>query len=58
MSLIYRGVKYEPTHNSVAMAEGEVIGRYRGAALKRRTPKHAPKKHPVQGLKYRGAEIK
>ena len=58
MSLIYRGVKYEPTHNSVEMSGGEVIGRYRGAALKRRAPKHAPTKHQVQGLKYRGAEIK
>ena len=58
MSLIYRGVKYEPTQNSVEMSESEVIGRYRGAALKLRIPKHAPTQRRVQGLKYRGAEVK
>ena len=58
MSLIYRGVKYEPTQNLVEMAETEVIGRYRGVALKRRTSKHAPTQRQVQGLKYRGAEVK
>ncbi|MCG8367011.1 MAG: DUF4278 domain-containing protein [Pseudanabaenales cyanobacterium] len=58
MGLIYRGVKYEPTQSPIAMAEAEVIGRYRGAALKRRTPKHAPTKHRVQGLKYRGVDVK
>ena len=58
MSLIYRGVKYEPTQNLVEMAEIELIGRYRGADLKRRTPKHAPTKRQIQGLKYRGAEVK
>lgn len=58
MSLIYRGVKYEPTQYLVEMAEGEVIGCYRGAVLKRCTPKQAPMQRQFQGLKYRGAEVK
>ena len=58
MSLIYRGVKYEPIQNSVELSEGEVIGRYRGADFKRRIPKHLPTKHQAHGLKYRGVEIR
>ena len=58
MCLIYRGVKYEPTQNPVEMADSEEIGRYRGAALKLRTPKHAPIVHRAQGLKYRGVKVK
>ena len=58
MSLIYRGVKYEPTQNPVEMTESQVVGRYRGAEFKRRTPKRLPAKHPAHGLKYRGVEIK
>ena len=58
MSLIYRGVKYEPIQSPVEMAESKLIGRYRGAAFKLRTPKQAPRQHRVQGLKYRGAEVK
>ena len=58
MSLIYRGVKYEPTQNSVEMSEGQVIGRYRGVEFKRRIPKHLPMKHQAYGLKYRGAEVR
>ncbi|MBD0336200.1 MAG: DUF4278 domain-containing protein [Cyanobacteria bacterium Co-bin13] len=56
MSLRYRGVSYEPTQPQVEISE-ELIGRYRGAAVSRHTPKqtaHAP----VQGLKYRGAAVK
>ena len=58
MSLIYRGVKYEPSQTPVEMVESEVIGRYRGVALKRRTAKHSPTHRQAQGLKYRGVEVK
>ncbi|MGP1373488.1 MAG: DUF4278 domain-containing protein [Almyronema sp.] len=57
MSLHYRGVQYEPTQTKVEMAEGEVIGLYRGAVVRRRVAKHAPAQPSNAGLKYRGANV-
>ncbi|MBD0336094.1 MAG: DUF4278 domain-containing protein [Cyanobacteria bacterium Co-bin13] len=57
MSLRYRGVSYEPTQPQVEISE-ELIGRYRGAAVSRHTPKQAAAHTPAQGLKYRGAAVK
>ncbi|MEM6424938.1 MAG: DUF4278 domain-containing protein [Cyanobacteria bacterium P01_H01_bin.119] len=58
MNLFYRGVKYEAPQNQVEMGETEIIGRYRGAAISRRSVKHAPVQNRVSGLKYRGAEVR
>ncbi|NEQ33712.1 MAG: DUF4278 domain-containing protein [Leptolyngbya sp. SIO4C5] len=57
MSLHYRGVEYEPTQPDVVIAEGEVIGRYRGAVVRRHVAKHVPVQPQSEGLKYRGATV-
>ncbi|MEO0489171.1 MAG: DUF4278 domain-containing protein [Cyanobacteria bacterium P01_A01_bin.123] len=58
MNLFYRGVKYEAPQAQVEMSEGEVIGRYRGAVVSKRSPKQMPAQNRVSGLKYRGAEVR
>ncbi|NJL86067.1 MAG: DUF4278 domain-containing protein [Leptolyngbyaceae cyanobacterium SM1_1_3] len=39
------------------MVDGEVIGRYRGAVVRRRVAKHMPAQTHTEGLKYRGASV-
>ncbi|MBD2426325.1 DUF4278 domain-containing protein [Phormidium sp. FACHB-1136] len=56
MSLMYRGITYNPTQAAVEMSE-EVIGRYRGAVATRHLAKNAKADH-AQGLKYRGAWVR
>jgi hypothetical protein len=56
MSLIYRGIAYNPAQAPVALAE-EVIGRYRGAVATRHLAQ-GTQANPIQGLKYRGAVVR
>lgn len=56
MSLMYRGVAYNPSSVNLDMSE-EVIGRYRGAVATRHIAKQA-KAERAQGLKYRGAWVR
>ena len=56
MSLMYRGVTYNPAPATVEMSE-EVIGRYRGAVATRHLAKK-DKADDAQGLKYRGAWVR
>ncbi|NJL49810.1 MAG: DUF4278 domain-containing protein [Leptolyngbyaceae cyanobacterium SM2_5_2] len=57
MTLQYRGIRYETATPQAHVSE-EVIGRYRGAVVKRHvcTDEH-PEAH-VDGLKYRGATVR
>lgn len=56
MSLMYRGIAYNPSHAMVNLSE-EVIGRYRGAMATRHLAKQTKVERP-QGLKYRGAWVR
>ncbi|HIK57227.1 MAG TPA: DUF4278 domain-containing protein [Synechococcales cyanobacterium M55_K2018_004] len=57
MELHYRGAAYETPVNQVEVIEGEVIGQYRGAALKRHEFRNIPAQ-PHPRMKYRGAWVK
>ncbi|ASC71532.1 uncharacterized protein XM38_024840 [Halomicronema hongdechloris C2206] len=57
MHLRYRGVDYETETQNLDMTE-EVIGRYRGAVVKRHVAKNAPAQGRASGLVYRGARVK
>jgi hypothetical protein len=56
MSLIYRGVSYNPVNSAVAVSN-EVIGHYRGAVATRHLAEGVKVDH-AQGLKYRGAVVR
>jgi hypothetical protein len=55
MELHYRGAAYETSEIPVQMVEGEVIGHYRGATLRRQQPRHVTVQQPSLRVKYRGA---
>ncbi len=57
MELHYRGAVYESSTKSVEMAEGGLMGRYRGAMLFIRHSKQTPTPHYPCAMKYRGVEI-
>lgn len=55
MKMTYRGVSYERTPLSLEVTEGEIGGKYRGAAWQQKYPRHIPVPQPKLDLKYRGA---
>lgn len=57
MHLRYRGVDYETEIQNLDVTE-EVIGRYRGAVVKRHVAKNTPTSNRAEGLVYRGARVK
>lgn len=57
MELHYRGAIYEAPANTVEVLEGEVIGKYRGAELKRHEFRNLPAQ-PHPRLRYRGAWVR
>lgn len=54
MKLSYRGASYEYNQPTLEMSEGEILGRYRGAAWRCQTLKEMPISQPSPTLKYRG----
>jgi hypothetical protein len=56
MKLSYRGAKYETELPTFDMMEGDIVGKYRGQAIRHRYPypRHIPVPQPSLDLKYRG----
>lgn len=54
MKLSYRGASYEYNPPTLEVTEGEVMGRYRGAAWRCHTVKEMPYAQPRLDLSYRG----
>jgi Domain of unknown function (DUF4278) len=54
MKLTYRGIGYEYEQPTIDMLEGEIGGKYRGAAWTIRYPRHIPVQPLALNLKYRG----
>jgi hypothetical protein len=54
MKLIYRGVDYEYTQPTLEVTEGEILGRYRGAAWRCQTVQELPIPRSGSRLSYRG----
>jgi hypothetical protein len=56
MKLSYRGVKYEAELPTFEMMEGDIVGKYRGQAIRHRYPypRHIPVPQPSLDLQYRG----
>jgi hypothetical protein len=55
MKLTYRGIDYDYTQPTLEVTEGEILGRYRGAAWRCQTVQELPIPRPNAMLNYRGA---
>lgn len=55
MKLSYRGVAYENNQANLEVAEGEILGKYRGANWRCHTVQEMPVPQPSQTLRYRGS---
>jgi hypothetical protein len=55
MQLTYRGASYESTPVEIAMSEGGVSGKYRGAEVKFSSPSGRFIPHSAVKLTYRGS---
>lgn len=56
MKLSYRGVQYDTELPTFEMMEGDIVGKYRGQAIRHRYPypRHIPVPQPSLALQYRG----
>jgi hypothetical protein len=55
MKMCYRGVEYDYTPPALEVTESEILGQYRGRALRFSYAKHIPFPQPVAELKFRGS---
>jgi Domain of unknown function (DUF4278) len=54
MHLYYRGIPYSPADASIASAEGQAIGKYRGAPLRSTALVEPNRTQALVKLAYRG----